>query len=1104
MLERVLRFSLQHRFLVVLLSLGAGVLGIASFQNLPIDAVPDITSNQIQINTLFPALSPVEVEKQITFPVQTALAGIPGLEITRSFSRNGFSQVTAVFHDDVDIYFARQQVVERLAAAKESMPAGAEPKMGPVTTGLGEVYMWVIEYEHPDGKGAVAQQGKPGWQPDGTYLTPEGQHLKTEFERTTYLRTIEDWVVRPQISNVKDVAGVDVVGGYEKQYHVMPDPVKLVSYGLGFSDVAEALEKNNLTSGAGLVEHNGEAYVVRADSRITDPDEIGNIVLGTRGGTPVYVRDIATVGIGSEIRTGSGSEHGRETVIGTALMLLGANSRTVALAVDAKLKDVQKTLPPDIRARTVLDRTKLVNSTIATVQKNLLEGAILVIAVLFLMLGNLRAALLTAMAIPLSMLLTMTGMVQAKISGNLMSLGAIDFGLIVDGAVIMVENCLRHLAEKQHALGRTLNLKERMNTVFTASKEVRSATAFGEAIIIMVYIPILTLTGVEGKMFKPMAATVIFALVAAFILSLTFIPAAVAIVIRGRVREKENWLIAVAKWIYRPILKLALKLRYLVAIGAVAAFIGSLLLFMRLGQEFVPTLDEGDILVEPRRIPSISIDASTDMQMKAEKVLESFPEVQYAFSKTGTAEVASDPMPVSVGDAYAMLKPREQWPDPAEPKSHLIERIVTSLRNVPGSNYEITQPIQMRFNELVAGIKSDVGVKVFGEDFDQIIPLAENVQRVLNSVPGAKDLKKSQTLGIPVLNISIDRAAVARLGINISDVHEVIATAIGGREAGEVFEGDRRFKIIVRLPPAMRQDLHVLDNLPVPVPDEGQRSETKTVAAAAERDSSHQAGAGASQQKFIPLSSIATITITDGPNEVNRENGKRLVVVQCNVRGRDLGGFVEEAQRRIAEQIKIPSGNWLEWGGQFENLVAARKRLSIVVPICLFLIFLMLFTTFNSVRYALLVFTGVPLALTGGIVALWVRDMPFSISAAVGFIALSGVAVLNGLVMVTFINHLRRQGTPLEDAIVLGSMTRLRPVLTTALVASLGFVPMALATARGSEVQRPLATVVIGGIISSTILTLVVLPAIYRLWHRRDHRLALDHEHLLGPDVRGD
>jgi heavy metal efflux system protein len=1076
MLERMIQFSIAHRVLVVLLTIVVAGFGGAALLRLPIDAVPDITNKQVQITTLVAALSPVEVEKQVTFVIETTLAGIPGLVSTRSLSRNGFSQVTAVFRDDVDLYFARQQVNERLTEARESLPPGVEPKTGPISTGLGEVYTWTVTYESP--QHVAVSDGVPGWQRDGTYLTPDGERLTTALERAAYLRTVQDWIIRPQLKGLEGVAGIDVIGGYVKQYHVQPDPMQLVAYGLTFRDLVDTLERNNVSSSAGYVEQHGEAYLVRSDGRLANTEDIRGLVVSTRQGTPITLREVATVSIGQELRTGSASVNGAEAVIGTALMRTGANSRTVAATVDATMQQVRKTLPRHIQATTVMNRAKLVDATITTVRNNLAEGAILVIAVLCLVLGNFRAAVITGLAIPLSMLMTAIGMVQVHISGNLMSLGAIDFGLIVDGTVIIVENCLRRLAERQRALGRPLSVSERLYEVQMASTEVRRPAMFGEAVIITVYLPILTLTGVEGKMFQPMALTVVCALVAASILSLTFVPAMVALSIRGQVREQDSLPIRLAKRAYAPVLHVALRGRWLVVLLAVAACVGALLLFGRLGHEFVPTLDEHDIAIEILRIPSTSLTQSTQMQLQVEQTLSTFPEVAVVFSKTGTAEMATDPVPPNSSDAFVILKPRVQWPEPDKPKRALLRRMEAFLERLPGNSYEFSQPIQLRFNELLAGVRSDVAVKVYGDSFQAMQETAEAVARVLQGVPGAADVRVEQTTGLPVLHVRIDRAAIARYGLSMADVQEVVAIAVGGREAGLVFEGDRRFALVVRLPEALRQHIETLRTLPIPLP----RPES---ADRAPRLAVVRPAVGAMERPtFLPLGEVARFEVVEGPNQISRENGKRRVVVQANIRDRDLGSFVIEAQRRIDAQVPLAPGSWLAWGGQFEHLVAARQRLSLVVPLCFVLIFFWLFSAFNAARYALLVFTGVPLALTGGVVSLWLRSMPFSISAAVGFIALSGVAVLNGLVIVTYINQLRQDGTALDDAIVQGALTRLRPVLMTALVASLGFVPMALATGTGAEVQKPLATVVIGGLVSSTLLTLVVLPVLYRLCAR--------------------
>jgi len=1122
MLEALLHFSIRNRWLVVILTAAVAVVGFFQLQKLPIDAVPDITNNQVQINALAPSLSPFEVEQQVTFPMENALAGIPGLQSTRSLSRNGFSQVTAIFDDGVDVYFARQQVGERLREASGSLPPGVEPVMGPIATGLGEIYMYTVEFEHPRGKGATVTNGKVGWQSDGSYLTPEGRRLTSDLELAAYLREVQDWIIRPQLKGVKDVAGVDAIGGFVKQYHVQPDPMKLVSYGLTFADVIEALEKNNVSTGAGYIEHKGESYLVRATGRIQNVDEIGAIVVGIHNGVPIYIRDIVEpggVGIGRELRTGSASENGEDVVVGTAIMLIGANSRTVAAAVDAKMAEIARSLPDGIKAKTVLNRTKLVDATISTVKRNLVEGAILVIVVLLLMLGNWRAAIICAAAIPLSMLMTAIGMVQTRVSGNLMSLGAIDFGLIVDGAVIIVENCLRRLGEEQHKRGRLLTLQERLQIVFEASKEVRKATVFGEAIIIVVYFPILALSGVEGKMFHPMALTVILALIAAFILSLTFIPAMVALCITGRVTEKDMFLVRWAKAVYEPIVRGAVRFRYVVVASAVVLFFGSLALFSRLGQEFIPTLDERDIAMHAMRIPSTSLSQSQAMQHDVERAISAFPEVAFVYSKTGTAELASDPMPPNVSDTFIILKEKDKWRSEAEldrliaaktqeleklishgkserPEAHashehapaqghkgkLIQLLQLTISQIPGNNLEFTQPIQMRFNELISGVRSDVAVKIYGDDFTSMQKTASEVLAALQSVRGAEDAKVEQTEGLPILTIEPNRAALARYGLNIADVRDVIAVAMGGKEAGLVFEGDRRFDLVVRLSDSLRGKIDALERLPIPLPA-GRTQDARPV-----QDLGIDGGTNILHSSpdigFVPLGEVASVQITEGINQVSRENGKRRIVVQANVRGRDLGSFVTEAQARAAD-IKLPAGQWLEWGGQYENLVAAKERLSIVVPLCFILIFMLLFATFKSVKYALLVFAAVPLGLTGGIISLWLRDMPFSISAAVGFIALSGVAVLNGLVMVSYINQLRREGLDRDGAILRGCLTRLRPVLMTALVASLGFVPMAFARGTGAEVQRPLATVVIGGLISSTMLTLIVLPALYRIFTPR-------------------
>ncbi len=1070
-LEKILRFSIKQRYMVIAVTLLVAVFGAISLSKLPIDAVPDVTNKQVVINALGAALSPIEIEKQVTFPLETSLAGIPGLETTRSLSRNGFAQITAVFNDHVDIYFARQQVNERIAESMKQIPAGVELRLGPISTGLGEVYMWTVDFAHPDGDGVDLKDGPVGWQTDGSYITAEGVRLKTEAERSTYLRTVQDWIIKPQLKSLPGVAGIDTIGGYVKQYLVEPDSAKLVGYGVSFQEIIDALEHNNASVGAGFVEHNGEAKLVRADGRILKLDEVSAIVIGNRHGKPIRIRDVATVRFGEEPRTGSGSSDGREVVVGTALMLMGENSRTVAQVVDDKIKSITNSLPVDIQVKPVLNRMKLVDATIHTVAKNLTEGAILVIVVLFLLLGNIRAALITATAIPLSMLMTAIGMVEGKISGNLMSLGAIDFGLIVDGAVIIVENCLRRLSEKQHELGRLLTYDERLEEVALATKEVRQASVFGEAIIITVYVPLLALTGIEGKMFQPMALTVIFALCAAFILSLTYIPAIIALCIGKNVQEKESKLFNAAHKFYSPILDQALAAPRRFVGWAVVMFIASMGLFLVLGSEFIPTLDEKDIAMHSMRIPSTGIEQSTLLQRKVETIISQFKEVKLVFSKTGTADVGSDPMPPNLSDTFIMLKDQSDWPDRNKDKAKLIEELEKAVTDVPGIALEFTQPIQMRFNELIAGVRSDVAVKVFGDDFDSLRLTANRIAGALKAIPGAADIKVEQTDGLPVLGIELRREELGRLNLNVNTVQNVIAASVGGRAAGTVFEGDRRFDLVVRLPENIRRDEWSIRSLPVPLPN----------SAPIELNGHNHNRVEVDRPAFVPLSQLANIVTTVGPNQISRENGKRRIVVQANVRGRDIGSFVNEAQSVIDSNFKLEPGQWITWGGQFENMIAAKKRLMIVVPLCFVAILMLLYSAFGSINYALLVFSGIPLGLSGGVISLAWRHMPFSISAAVGFIALSGVAVLNGLVIITFINDLRAKGESLKAAIRHGCLLRLRPVLMTALVASLGFLPMALATGAGAEVQRPLATVVIGGLLTSTLLTLVVLPALYLL-----------------------
>jgi len=1040
MFERILRFAIEHRWLVLLAVLAMAALGVFSYQKLPIDAVPDITNVQVQINTGAPGYSPLEAEQRVTFPVETAMAGLPGLKQTRSLSRYGLSQVTVIFADGTDIHFARQLVNERLQAAREHLPDGLTPAMGPVSTGLGEIYQWTIEAEEGARK------------PDGSPYSPID------------LREIQDWVVKPQLRNVPGVTEVNTIGGFAREFEVAPDPGRLSSHGLTLAEVVQALERNNANVGAGYIERRGEQYLIRAPGQLRDLADIGNVVLRTDGGVPVRVRDVAQVGIGKELRSGAATDNGREVVLGTVFMLIGENSRSVAQAVDRKMKEVATTLPQGVHVVTVYDRTVLVDKAIATVKRNLIEGAVLVIAVLFLFLGNLRAAVLTALVIPLSMLFTFTGMVGQKVSANLMSLGALDFGIIVDGAVVIVENCVRRLAHAQSRLGRPLTRAERFHEVFAAAQEARRPLLFGQMIIMVVYLPIFALTGVEGRMFHPMAVTVVMALLGAMILSITFVPAAVALFIGDKVQEKESRLMAWAHRAYEPLLVKAMAARPVVITGAVVAVVLSTLLATRLGSEFVPSLNEGDFAVQALRLPGTSLSQSVAMQQQLEaRLTQKFPEIERVFSRTGTAEIAADPMPPNISDAYVMLKPQDAWPEPRRTHDALIAAVQEELATLPGQNYEFSQPIQLRFNELISGVRSDVAVKVFGDDMDQLNAAAAKIAAVLGGLEGAAEVNVEQTTGLPMLTVDIDREKAGRHGLNLQDVQQLVATATGGAHAGTLFEGDRRFSIVVRLPETLRTDLAAIERLPVPLP---------------------RGADGAT--RFIPLSEVATLALAPGPNQVSREDGKRRVVVSANVRGRDLGSFVAQAQQAVASQVVLPSGYWLGWGGQFENLQSASERLRVVVPVALGLVFVLLFAMFGNARDGLLVFSGIPFALTGGVLALWMRGIPLSISAAVGFIALSGVAVLNGLVMISFIRQLREQGRPLEEAIHEGALTRLRPVLMTALVASLGFVPMALATGTGAEVQRPLATVVIGGILSSTALTLLVLPVLYRWAYRRD------------------
>ncbi|CAD1796396.1 CusA/CzcA family heavy metal efflux RND transporter [Xanthomonas arboricola pv. juglandis] len=1048
MLERIIRISISQRWLVMAMTVLLIAIGVWSFSQLPIDATPDITNVQVQVNTAAPGYSPLEAEQRVTYPIETAMAGLPEMDHFRSISRYGLSQITVVFKDGTDIYFARQQVSERLQQVKSQIPAGIEPTLGPIATGMGEIFSYTVDADPKARK------------PDGKPYT------------ATDLRTLQDWIIRPQLRNIPGVTEINTLGGYKREVHITPDPARLRSLGLTLDDVVNSLQLNNQNVGAGYIERNGEQFLVRIPAQVADIRDIEQIAVAKRDGAVIRVRNVAQVADGAELRTGAATQNGHEVVLGTAVMLIGANSRDVAQAAAAKLKDAEKSLPDGVKATPVYDRTALVDRTIGTVTKNLTEGAVLVIVILFLLLGNFRAALITALVIPLAMLFTLTGMARGGISANLMSLGALDFGLIVDGAVIIIENCLSRFGERQHQLGRQMDLAERFEITASATAEVIRPSLFGLGIITAVYLPIFALTGVEGKMFHPMAITVVLALTGAMVLALTFVPAAIALALGGKVEEKENWLMARFRKGYEPLLDLSLRSGKWVAVGAIALLVCSGLLVTRLGSEFVPSLDEGDFALQAMRIPGTSLTQSVGMQRQLEQRLLKVPEIDRVFSKIGTAEVASDPMPPSVADTFVMVKPRDQWPNPDKPKADLVAQVEQLVDSIPGNNYEFSQPIQMRTNELISGVRSDVAINIYGDDLDTLLKIGQQVEAVAKNVPGAADVRVEQASGLPLLSIIPNRMALASYGLSADDIQKTVATAVGGQVAGQLFEGDRRFDIVVRLPEALRQDPSAIESLPIPLK--------------AYKDA--LSGSESSGPQTIPLAAVAKVIRSEGANQINRYNGKRRIAVTANVRDRDLGGFVTELQDVVDAQVKTPTGYWIEYGGSFEQLSSASKRLAIVVPVTLVIIFALLFWAFRSVKDSAIVFSGVPLALTGGIIALSLRGIPLSISAGIGFIALSGVAVLNGLVLISFIRGLREKGDPLPVAVRDGALSRLRPVLMTALVASLGFVPMALNVGAGSEVQRPLATVVIGGIVSSTLLTLVVLPILYRWVHSRATR----------------
>ena len=1056
MFTALIAASVRFRWFVVLVVALVAALGLFELTKLPIDAVPDITNRQVQITTVAPALAPEQIERQVTYPLETAMAGIPGLTSTRSLSRNGFSQITVIFTDQTDIYFARQQVAERMRQAAEKLPEGVEPSLSAITTGLGEVLMWTVDYV-PFSPKTTAQAGKPGWQADGSYLTPEGDRLTTPQHRATYLRTVQDWIIAPQMRTAPGLAGVDVNGGYVKEYAVRPDAAALTRHGLSINDLARALERANTQAGAGYIQRAGEALVVRTDALASTIEDLAQAPVVNRGGLVVRVADVAVVEIGQAPRLGGASRDGHEAVLGTALMLAGENSRTVAQAAAERLEQVGTSLPPSIVATPVLNRSDLVNSTISTVARNLIEGALFVIVVLFLLLGNFRAASITALMIPLSFLFAVIGMNRFGISGNLMSLGALDFGLMVDGGVVVIENTLLRLTQKRGELGRRLTRHERLDVAVQAASQMVKPAAFGQLIILLVFTPLLMLEGVEGKTFVPMGATVMLALVGAFIFSFTFVPAMTALLVRdpktvhlgpdGKAVEHETRILRFARRWIEPAIGAAVQRPKVVLIAALALLGVGAVSFMSLGREFIPTLDEGDIAMQALRVPSASLEQSLAMQMVLERVVKAQPEVATIFSRTGTAEAAVDPMPPNISDAVIILKDRKNWPDPKLPKEELIARIEKAAAEQIGNNFEFSQPIELRFNELISGVRTDLAVMVYGDDFDTLQKTAEAVAAKLRATAGSADVRVEQASGLPTLTVSVDRFAAANYGLSAADVSEAVSAAIGGAEAGRVFEGDRRFDVIVRLPDTARNDPATLAALPIV----------------------------SSTGAIVPLSSVAKIQIAEGPNQISREIGSRRMVVQANVRGRDLGGFVTDAQAAVAG-VDLPVGYRLDWGGQFENLQRAEQRLGLVIPVVFLLIGVLLFMALGSFAEAGLVFACVPLALVGGALALLLRGMPFSVSAAVGFIAVSGVATLNGLVLMQAIRERLQAGLPPSEAAIEGAASRLRAVLTTALVAIVGFIPMALASGAGAEVQKPLATVVIGGLLTATALTLLVLP----------------------------
>jgi cobalt-zinc-cadmium resistance protein CzcA len=1034
MIDKILEFALRQRVFVLLAAVALIAIGAWSAYRLPIDAVPDITNVQVQINTSVPALAPEEIEKLITYPIEMEMGGIEKLLEVRSLSKFGLSQVTLIFEEGTDIYRARQLTGERLQAVLDELPPGVTPKLAPITTGLGEIYHYTVHYQK-DFKDAPADP----------------------IERLRQLKLVQDYVVKPALRTVPGVTEVNTSGGYDKQIVVTPDPAKLASIGLTISELADVLAENTANAGGSVVEKGGESVTVRSVGRVQNAEEIAALPLKYTGRVSVLtVGEVATVGIGSSVRSGSATHDGAEAVLGSARMLLGDNSRLVSQRVHAKIGELRAKLPPGVVIETVYNRTDLVDATIRTVEKNLFEGAVLVVVILIGLLGNWRAALIVACAIPLSMLFALSGMVRYGVSGNLMSLGAVDFGLIVDGAVVMAENVVRLLAHRQHQLGRLLTREERMHTILAACKQVGTPTVFGVAIITIVYLPLLTLTGVEGKMFVPMALTVIFALVGALVLALTVIPVLCTFFMTAKVSEEDNALIRLAKRLYTPVLHFGLRYRWFVTALAAGVFAFSVFVFSRLGAEFIPQLDEGSLALQMVRTTSIGLKPSMDMQTAAEQlILEKFPEVTHTFARVGTSEVATDPMGVNVGDSYVLLKPYTEWrkvDGRLITKDELTDLMAKELAvHFPGQAYLFSQPIELRFNELLSGSRADIAIKVYGDDYDLLEKLASETREIVEKIPGAADVEFDAAGKAPVFQVVMNRSAMKKYNVHAEEVNKVVATVFAGREAGVIVDGNRRYPIVARLSDEARADFARIGSLPVRTADGG----------------------------LITLRQVANLVTTESVNTISREAFQRRMAIMVNLRGRDVQSFVEEAQQKIGAAVKLPDGYFIEYGGAFKNLKEAQARLMIVVPTALAMIFLLIFMAFGSLRQAFIVYTGIPLAVTGGIFALWLRGIPFSISAGVGFIALSGVAVLNGVMMISFFNQLREEGKCVRDAVLEGALTRLRPVLMTALVAALGFVPMAIATGSGAEVQRPIATVVIGGIISATFLTLVLLPALY-------------------------